>query len=957
MPIIEQSIKLLCETGSETDAVDFLRKCREENEITIGLITGEIIKKFFPNSYPVSVELIRLLQMGKKYEESLWMCNNLLNTVLVQAQVETIWEYLRINMKNLAIRTESYTVTKNPIPLITLSITTCKRLDLFTRTMDSFLRSCTDHSLISEWFCVDDCSSEEDRTRMKEKYPFFTFYFKTEAEKGHAKSMNIIMDHVQTPYLLHLEDDWEFGYKTNYIQKSLEVLNTFIGAHSSANGPIAQVLFNRNYTETMDDPQTAGGIFQTTLSGTRYFIHEYTPTPASQEKFNDKYGHQLNSSYWPHFSLRPGVWRVSSVKKVGRFCENIGHFEQEFAGRYVTQFCTAFLESFACTHIGRLTRDRFDSEKKNAYVLNDMPQFATKNPESSAKHLCEPLVSAPVSAPEKTIIIKESTDKLPKIKFFLINLDKRPDRLRAVQNQAFYKELSVARVPAIDGQKLRPTEKLQRIFEGNDYNMKAGAVGCALTHIDLYIRLLEDDNADAYCIFEDDITAVPNVTQKLDSLIAKLQINAWDLCFLGHHLCDNHRKMGNYTSKTAFPSPVQKSSVESLGFSLGGTFAYMISKNGARALLDFLNETGMTNCIDTMQQKSADSLRVFYSEPILFESAIYGENKDSDIQAVYKSLGMSKEERQQEHLTFLSNYFKAEKCPTKEAFTYSLEKHPNEVASYIGKQAEMEEILAFIKKVGRVAYNFATDIIFVLPKNVESAVLQQILTYALSQRLKYGNQYDISRAIQYISPVEDVYVSLGEVSHISEVLGLLGVNTIKSPFDTLDGGNLRVYRRMLQRMLSGDVEVFVDSLVNEKTNNTYHQSYNNRRVLKNIEFNISFPHEEIPDLKREYTERINNLIQAIKGPNRVILVHACRWADPSMKEEYSAILELIRKFTTNFTFITVNGPNMTPHVTNLHVDFPISYKDRPWDMEKVQYDQTIFKTGLMEGLKQVITEL
>ncbi len=42
---------------------------------------------------------------------------------------------------------------------ITFTMTTCKRLDLFVPTMNSFLRCCTDRHLISRWIIVDDNSS------------------------------------------------------------------------------------------------------------------------------------------------------------------------------------------------------------------------------------------------------------------------------------------------------------------------------------------------------------------------------------------------------------------------------------------------------------------------------------------------------------------------------------------------------------------------------------------------------------------------------------------------------------------------------------------------------------------------------------------------------------------------------------------------------------------------------
>ena len=46
---------------------------------------------------------------------------------------------------------------------VTFSITSCKRFDLFHKTVNSFINCCTDVHKIDRWLCVDDNSSEEDR--------------------------------------------------------------------------------------------------------------------------------------------------------------------------------------------------------------------------------------------------------------------------------------------------------------------------------------------------------------------------------------------------------------------------------------------------------------------------------------------------------------------------------------------------------------------------------------------------------------------------------------------------------------------------------------------------------------------------------------------------------------------------------------------------------------------------
>ena len=53
-------------------------------------------------------------------------------------------------------------------------------------------------------------------------------------------------------------------------------------------------------------------------------------------------------------------------------------------------------------------------------------------------------------------------------------------------------------------------------------------------------------------------------------------------------------------------------SQESLLKSMGGTQGYLINKKGCQNMLDFIGRTGMTNAIDTMQQKAGDILNVYY---------------------------------------------------------------------------------------------------------------------------------------------------------------------------------------------------------------------------------------------------------------------------------------------------------------------------------------------------------
>eukprot|EP00957_Ditylum_brightwellii_P151095 11505377-Ditylum_brightwellii.AAC.1 len=63
--------------------------------------------------------------------------------------------------------------------------------------------------MICDVLVVDDSSSEEDRRTMMRTFPEFTYIFKPGRDKGHASSLNLILNVIKTRYLLYIEDDWK----------------------------------------------------------------------------------------------------------------------------------------------------------------------------------------------------------------------------------------------------------------------------------------------------------------------------------------------------------------------------------------------------------------------------------------------------------------------------------------------------------------------------------------------------------------------------------------------------------------------------------------------------------------------------------------------------------------------------------------------------------------------------
>jgi hypothetical protein len=241
-----------------------------------------------------------------------------------------------------------------------LSITTCKRYDLFVKTINSFMTCCKDIDKIDYFFCIDDNSSEDDRKNMIEQYHYFEYYFKNESEKGHLNSMNIIWDklnELKPKYWLHMEDDWLFFKPCDYVTKSIQFLEKYKREN------IHQILFNKNYSETIEDYDLVGG---NKLEDGDYILHI-----KDEEGIVGK-----NCSYWPHYSFRPSVCIVDTILNLGNFNSENKFFERDYADKYYEKgFKSAFYNEIVCIHTGRLTSERY-SNKKNAYILNGESQFS-----------------------------------------------------------------------------------------------------------------------------------------------------------------------------------------------------------------------------------------------------------------------------------------------------------------------------------------------------------------------------------------------------------------------------------------------------------------------------------------------------------------------------------------------------------------------------------------------------
>lgn len=591
-------------SGSERDAIQWMSWLRQNGFFELGIKVGQSLYSAFNYNFTFMTELSICYYYSNQIEKSFEITMKIMTFKLTETQSKSTFFNAHFCIPHLKHKFISYphdkikTITPNPNGIITFTMTTCKRFNLFQSTLNSFIQCCLDLDLIQRWICVDDNSSLEDRDQMKQLYPFFEFIWKTPSEKGHAKSMNIICDLVKTPYTFHMEDDWTFFHSDYYLSHCIEILNQ--------NETYGQCLINRNYAETSDDISIQGGLYKECSTGLRYIEHVYNVKPTTDS---------INCEYWPHYSLRPGLSRTSIFKTIGPFSVNASHFEMDYAKRYNQHgFKTVFLEHIYTLHTGRLTSQRHDTTKDNAYTLNEEPQFETK--------------------PDL------------KIKTWVINLERRPDRLEQFVNLNRCDKFEFERYNAVDGNKLKTTRALEQLFNPNDYNYRSGIIGCALSHLDLWTRILNDKEYkqyDYFIILEDDVECANNFKIKCENMIVDLnQSNSeWRVIFLGHHAYETPENEFHKFDCDKIPTYERWNSTQSLSRSKGGTGGYILNRNGALELIVFIQKHGMINAIDTMMQHACDVMPIYYCVPHLIYSDCVSrtsDNIDSDIQYNYNSL-------------------------------------------------------------------------------------------------------------------------------------------------------------------------------------------------------------------------------------------------------------------------------------------------------------------------------
>ena len=109
---------------------------------------------------------------------------------------------------------------------VTFVLTSCGRMDLLEKTLDSFFKF---NTYPIERFIVTEDSAQEDIfdacIRLNKKYNNVLEFMFNENKLGQSKSIDKAYQTVTTKYVFHCEEDWEF-YRSGFIEDSIRVLES-----------------------------------------------------------------------------------------------------------------------------------------------------------------------------------------------------------------------------------------------------------------------------------------------------------------------------------------------------------------------------------------------------------------------------------------------------------------------------------------------------------------------------------------------------------------------------------------------------------------------------------------------------------------------------------------------------------------------------------------------------------
>jgi len=164
---------------------------------------------------------------------------------------------------------------------VTVVITACGRTDLLEQTLYSFFKF--NIYPIKKVIIVEDSGQLQDFRRVQDLVPTELEIIPNKENIGQVKSIDAAYAKVETDFIFHCEEDWEF-FKPGFIEKSFEILET---------NPKLITVWLRGYNDTKNHEIMTNEKFNL-ANGDYYYLMD-----------------GARKKHWCGFTWNPGLRRTS----------------------------------------------------------------------------------------------------------------------------------------------------------------------------------------------------------------------------------------------------------------------------------------------------------------------------------------------------------------------------------------------------------------------------------------------------------------------------------------------------------------------------------------------------------------------------------------------------------------------------------------------------------------------
>lgn len=209
---------------------------------------------------------------------------------------------------------------------------------------------------------------------------------------------------------------------------------------------------------------------------------------------------------------------------------------------------------------------------------------------------------------------------------WIINLDRRADRFELFKKTHPDLANSLMRLGAFDGRGLTLTPKIARLFAPHDFKWKKSVMGCALSHLTVWMQLLnEKPEINTYLVLEDDARLSPEWRGAWENAVDNGHLpEGWDLVYLGGILPPNRPGFESGAVEKINASVARVKENRFFGQSEPNryfhfcAYAYVLTRRGAQKIVDFIQARGgIWTSADHMMCNIEKILNIYFLHPLV----------------------------------------------------------------------------------------------------------------------------------------------------------------------------------------------------------------------------------------------------------------------------------------------------------------------------------------------------